>query len=267
MLQIEKSPEFQKYDLLNKRVDIVIPAYNEERRIEPVIESIVGFIEENKLDWRMVIALDGNDRTEDIITQYMRKYNYIFISRSKSRSGKGNAIRRIADIVNSDYVIIMDADNSISFATIVDYIMTGITCDLTIFSRYLNSENKIPLHRKIISRGFNMLLKVILKVDINDTQSGYKIVKTDIFKKAIKNVGVTNTFFDVDLIYYLKKNGAKSLEIPTKYTHSDGSKFNPLAEVIGQGISLFAFRIRHSRIYKYIPPQVEKLYFEIFLYI
>jgi glycosyltransferase involved in cell wall biosynthesis len=197
----------------------------------------------------------------------MRKYNYIFISRSKSRSGKGNAIRRIADIVNSDYVIIMDADNSISFATIVDYIMTGITCDLTIFSRYLNSENKIPLHRKIISRGFNMLLKVILKVDINDTQSGYKIVKTDIFKKAIKNVGVTNTFFDVDLIYYLKKNGAKSLEIPTKYTHSDGSKFNPLAEVIGQGISLFAFRIRHSRIYKYIPPQVEKLYFEIFLYI
>ena len=267
MQQIEEIKEFNKEDLLYKRVDIIIPAYNEEERIKPVIKSIISFIEENKPDWRIIIALDGNDRTEEIIREYMKMHNYVFISRSNDRSGKGSAIKRASNLVNSDFVILMDADDSISFMTILSCIKTGISHDLTIFSRYLNSDNKIPLHREIISRGFNMLLKVLLKVDINDTQSGYKIIKADVFKKSIRNVSVTNTFFDVDLLYYLNKNGATSVEIPTKYNHSEGSKFNPFMEVVGQGVSLFAFLIRHSSIYKYIPSQLEKLYYAIFLYI
>ncbi len=267
VLQNENNTMFNQYDWLKARVDIVIPAFNEEKRIEPVIKSIVSFIEENKPEWRLIIALDGDDRTEEIISKYMKMYNFIFISRSNSRSGKGSAIKRTANLVDSDFVILMDADGAISFSTIVNYIRKGISSDITIFSRYLNSENNIPLHRMIISRGFNMLLKIILGIDINDTQSGYKIIKTDLFRDALKNVSVTNTFFDVDLLYHLKKNGVTSEEIPTKYNHSEGSKFNPITEVIGQGVSLLAFRIRHSRIYKHIPPQMEKLYYAIFLYI
>ena len=107
----------------------------------------------------------------------------------------------------------------------------------------------------------------MLGIRVNDTQCGYKIIKTEYAKKAFRKISITNTFFDVALIFYLKKIGARIMEIPVGYNHDGESKFNVVSEILGQGSSLLAFRIRNSRFYRYVPKQLVDLYYRKFRWI
>ena len=71
-------------------------------------------------------------------------------------------------------------------------------------------------------------------------------------------------FFDVSLLYHLKKNGAKSISVSVDYRHTDGSTFSPLLLAVGHGISLLAFRIYHSRFGRYVPDSIRDLYLRKF---
>ncbi|MCL4341326.1 MAG: glycosyltransferase, partial [Candidatus Thermoplasmatota archaeon] len=70
---------------------IIIPAYNEEKRISPVLNDICRFVSENKLPWDVIVAIDGNDTTYDIAVSFAETYDFISIDRSHERSGKGGA--------------------------------------------------------------------------------------------------------------------------------------------------------------------------------
>ena len=248
-------------NMLLSTFDIIIPAYNEENRIKPVLDEVSSFIHKNNLSWNVIISIDGNDKTIDIVNDYSKKFNFIKGIKNTGRNGKGRAIKNALNFVTSKYVFLMDADNSMQFYNIINTIkFLEDKYDIILFKRY-NKENKIPFIRRIISRGFNFMLRSILKLNANDTQTGYKIINTNLFKKAMNKVTVTNTFFDVALLYYLKKMGSKMIEIPVKYSHNGNSKFHALGEIIGQGSSLIAFRIRQSRIFRYIPNTLILLYY------
>ena len=250
-----------------KKFSIIIPAYNEEKRIKPVLEEIIGYITENGLNWDVILAIDGNDGTEALAKSFIPRYKNISIVRASGRSGKGGSIKRSLNLVQSDFVILMDADNSIPFSTLITNLHLIDEFDCIIFSRYTASMNEIPPVRRIISRGFNWLLRLSLDLNIRDTQSGYKIIRTKPFKKAMRKVSVTNTFFDVAMLYHMSRDGIKIKEIEVRYDHKEGSKFHPIGEVIGQGTSLLAFRIRYSRFYKYIPNELIQLYYRKFRWI
>ena len=160
----------------------------------------------------------------------------------------------------------MDADKSMTFSTVVKGLHLLEEFDGLIFSRYFK-QNRIPLIRRFLSRGFNILVRASLQLGIRDTQTGYKVFKTGPFLAAMKKVVSTNTFFDIALLYHLKQQKVKLKEVETSYVHRKESKFHPFGEVIGQGMSLIAFRVRHSRFYKYVPNQLITLYFKVFRWI
>ena len=250
-----------------KKFSIIIPAYNEENRIKPVLEDIIYYITQNRLNWDIILAIDGNDGTEALAKNFLPRYNNIKIVKASGRSGKGGSIKRSLNFVKSDFVILMDADNSIPFSTIISNLHLIDEFDCIIFSRYTASMNEIPPVRRIISRGFNWLLRLSLDLNIRDTQSGYKIIRTKPFKKAMSQVSITNAFFDVALIYHLIKENLSVTEIDVNYNHREGSKFNPIGLVIGLGTTLLAFRIRYSRFYRYIPNVLIQLYYKKFRWI
>ena len=250
-----------------KKFSIIIPAYNEENRIKPVLEEIIYYITQNNLNWDIILAIDGNDGTEALAKNFLPRYNNIKIVKASGRSGKGGSIKRSLNFVKSDFVILMDADNSIPFSAIISDLHLIEEFDCIIFSRYTASMNEIPPVRRLISRGFNWLLRLSLDLNLRDTQSGYKIIRTKPFKKAMRKVSVTNTFFDVAMLYHMSRDNIKIKEIEVHYDHKEGSKFHPLGEVIGQGTSLLAFRIRYSRFYRYIPKELIRLYYRKFRWI
>ena len=259
--------EDQANPLLMRTFSIIIPAYNEEKRIGPVLEEISSFISENRLPWEVIIAVDGNDGTVDLVNKMSTEYPFITIKNGTGRNGKGGAIKRGLNATQSDFVIFMDADGSIKFEDILAHISDIKKYDAVVFDRYSFLGNNIPFLRRFASRGFNVLVKSLLGIRFDDTQCGYKILSVEYARKAFRKISVTNTFFDVALIFYLKKLGAKIMEIPVEYNHNSDSKFNVVSEIFGQGSSLLAFRIRNSRFYKYVPKKLIDLYYRKFRWI
>lgn len=252
---------------IQKEISILIPAYNEENRISNVLNELTEYIQLNNLNWEIIVSIDGNDRTEDIVKNYQEKYNFIKYDKKGGRNGKGYAIKRALPLVDGKYTLLMDADGSIKFQEIIRNLHYLKNYDVIIFNRYSNHDNKIPLTRRIPSRGFNILVRVLLDIDVRDTQCGFKVMRSDLMKKSFASVGVTNTFFDVALLYYVKRYGGRIVEIPVSYKHDDESKFNVVSEIVGQGISLLAFTVRHSRFYRYIPDWAIDLYYRKFRWI
>ncbi|MDS0256813.1 glycosyltransferase [Thermoplasmatales archaeon AK] len=250
---------------LNYDTVVIIPAYNERDRIRDVLDEAAEYISTHSLPWRIVVSIDGDDDTDEIVDAYAKVYPFISHVKGSGRSGKGNAIRRAAP-ATSKYVVTMDADGSIAFGEIVRTIKLLQDHDAVILSRY-SPDNAIPFLRRSLSRGFNALVQAFTGLRVKDTQSGYKIFRTEIFRKAIANVGVSNTFYDISLLWHIKKAGGRIVEIPTKYEHRNGSKFHPIGEVIGQGTSLLAFVIRHSRFFRYVPRPLIDLYYRKFRWI
>ena len=251
----------------NKTISIVIPAYNEEKRIRPVLDEICNYIRSNELPWNVIISIDGNDSTDRVIEAMKTDFPFLGYIKNRGRNGKGGAIKKALNIASGEFIILMDADGSVSMENIIKAIDFTDFYDMITFDRYSNPENSIPVMRRFASRGFNALLRALMGIRVNDTQCGYKIMRADYAKSAFDKISVSNTFFDVALLYYMKKGGARSVEIPVRYRHDDESKFNVIAEIIGQGTSLLAFRIRNSRFYKYVPEKIVELYYKKFRWI
>ena len=246
---------------------IIIPAYNEEGRIGRVLEEIADFVVTNKLNWDVIVSIDGSDNTVEVVKGFSNDYSFVKYERVMGRSGKGYAIKRVMDKSTGEFTLMTDADSGVSLQEILKGFSYCGTYDAILFDRYSANGNTIPLYRRFPSRGFNILVRAMLGLKVMDTQCGYKLVRTSIIKEAFKRIGVTNTFFDVALLYHIQKMGGKIKEIEVKYSHKDNSKFNILGLVIGNGVSLLAFRIRHSRFYKYVPNWATKLYLMKFRWI
>ena len=246
---------------------IIIPAYDEEKRIGRVLEEIADFVTVNNLKWDVIVSIDGSDNTEEIVEDFSKEYSFVKYERGRGRSGKGNAIKRVVDKSTGEFTLIADADGAVSLQDILNGFPYCGIYDAILFDRYSADGNAIPLYRRIPSRGFNILVRTMLGLNVTDTQCGYKLVRTTIIKEAFKRIGITNAFFDVALLYHIQKMGGRIKEIEVKYSHRDESKFNILALILGLGVSLLAFRIRHSRFYKYVPSWATELYLRKFRWI
>jgi len=249
-----------------KKFTIVLPAYNEEKRITPVLNNICHFIVENKLPWDIIVAIDGNDNTHDIARTFAENYDFITIDRSNGRSGKGGSIRRVLHEIDGEFTMLMDADNSMDFLDVVRAVPLLVKNDVVILSRY-TGNNSIPLLRRFLSRGFNIIVRSVTGLNVSDTQSGYKIFRTEFFVASMQKVTVTNASYDVPLLYYIKKMGGRITETPAEYTHADDGKLNPLSMAMSFFISLVAFRIRNSPLYSHVPGFLVKLYHRKFKWI
>ena len=161
----------------------------------------------------------------------------------------------------------MDADNSISLKDVISVVPEIVKNDVIILERYSLVISQIPIYRKLASRCFNLFVRIMLGTRIKDTQSGYKILKAEFAREVFSAITVTNVFYDVALLYNIRKLGGKIVEKQVVYRHDIESKFDVIPLVIGLGISLLAFRIRHSPFYNYVPKSFIELYYRKFRWI
>ena len=179
MLNEKRGQELVRDDQINpllmRTFSIIIPAYNEERRIGPVSEEVSCFIAFNKLPWEVILAVDGKNETEKIVMKYREQYSFIYLSKSPGRTCMDEAIRRGIMASNGEIILLIYSEGS---ASIVDAIrkaeLVG-TFDIMSFNRYSSPENEILLKRRFASGTFNSILRALFSVHIFDTQCGYKI--------------------------------------------------------------------------------------------
>ena len=248
------------------KISIIIPAYNEEKRIGRTLEEFSEFflkIQKSKQIYFSILVVINNtrDRTKEIVKKLMKKYEQISFLDFK-RGGKGFALTEgfkhsIKDKKNFDLIGFVDADLATSpneYLKLIEHINEN---DGVIADRYAKESKVIPrfsFRRIIVSRILNLIVRVLFLLPYRDTQCGAKVFKKKILEKVISDLTITQWAYDIDLLYNLKENNAKIISIPTIWKEMEGSKLNIIRASIEMIFAILQLRIIRSRFKKIIKP-------------
>lgn len=237
-------------ELSEKQIDvtIVVPAYNEQKRIPDTLEKITGFCSSKAYSTEIIVVDDGSiDNTPQIVEELITKCDYkdLRLIRNEHK-GKAVAVRTGMLSANGDIVLFTDADLATPIEAIDDilpYFDQGY--DVVIGSREGMNARRIgePIYRHIMGRVFNWIVQSVALAGIKDTQCGFKAFRKEaaqnVFKrmklygpdtKIIKSSAVTA--FDVEVLFISKKLGYKIKAVPVQWTYGVGTKVNPIRDTM-----------------------------------
>ena len=259
-------------DLLNPiKISIIIPAYNEEKRIGRTLERYCEFFGElkkkNLLDFEILIVLNAcKDNTLGVVKEKQKKFREIKYLEFK-QGGKGFAITQgFKDALKreNDLIGFVDADMATPPEAFSDLIRFSKNYDGIIASRGLKkSAVNFSFTRKITHKGFNFLVRALLGMPYRDTQCGAKVFKREVIKSIVDNLGATKWAYDIDLLYKIRKRGFKIIEIPTIWENKEGSHLDLIKVPIQMFSSIVRLRLIFSpfrfivRAYDRLPEKVK----------
>jgi len=210
-------------------IDLVLPAYNEEKDLEKSILKLYDWIQEHpKYKWMITIACNAStDKTVLIARGLQTKFPKIIKMIDIPMKGKGVAVSTSLLESNSQICVFMDVDLSTDLKHIPEIIEPIINneADFCIGSRRLKeSQIERSLFRGFLSWSYNQILKTILHLEISDAQCGFKGIRTDLAKKIIPLIENKTWFFDTELLIIAQKNNLRIKEIPVKWTEDTQTK-------------------------------------------
>ncbi len=215
-----------------KSTYVILPAYNEATRIQPVIEEIA------EKGYKMVIVNDGSsDDTLEVVRQSQRKYpKNIFIYSHIINRGVGVAMQTGFDAVlryNPKYIVNMDSDGQHSvddLDNVLEPLVTG-RAHAVIGVRPLKD---MPLSRNIANAIMNLLTRIFYKVDVSDSQTGFRAITLDALKKI--NINARGYLISSEFIREVNDNDIPFEEVPIK------TIYTPETQAKGTNVTV-AFKI------------------------
>ena len=240
---------------------VVIPAYNESKRLRPTLDSVLAYVTSEKLDAELIVVNDGStDGTADLVKQYASQYPNVRLLENPSNRGKGYSVRNGMMHANGDVLLLSDADLSspIEEASKL-FEAIGAGNDIAIGSRWLDSSLQTERQtwlRQIYGRVFNVFLRLLLGLKQKDTQCGFKAFTRSAALSIFPLQKIERWGFDPELLYIADRFKFKVAEVPVKWADDAGSKINPLRD--GLKMVEEAFRIRWNGLMgNYNPPLSE----------
>lgn len=232
-----------------KKLSVVVPAYNEEKRIADTLKNIDSYLEKQSYDYEIVVVVNNShDKTYDVVKQLEQTTVQKAVAMNLKEGGKGNAVRRgILEGATGDIVMFMDADNATPISEIekfLPYFDKGY--DVVIGSRYTNPELvKVhqPFYRILLSRMSNMLIQFLAVPGIKDTQLGFKAFTAEAAKEIFPLVRVLRWGFDMEVLTIALARGFKIKEVGVSWTEHGGGHV-PLKAYIESLFDLFKIKLR-----------------------
>ena len=227
---------------------LLIPAYNEEDRIEPVLRDYAGFFKEQYHgSFQIVVVLNGcTDNTLGIVQKVAADYPAIRALDFKDSIHKGGALIEGLKLASqTDLIGYVDADGATPPRAFLDLVRHMDKADCVIGSRWLPGaiiHQSQSGHRRFASRTFHLIVQLLFWLNIRDTQCGAKVMKREAVEKIHSYLRIADMAFDINLLVALHRAGFRILEVPTEWTDKIGSKV-----VLGRtSLTMFlsTFRVR-----------------------
>jgi len=254
------------------RTYIIMPAYNEERRIGKTLEEYGKFFSNKKFKScvEIIIVLNAcRDNTLNIVKKYQRRYKIIKYLNFKE-GGKGFAIIQgfkyaiNKSVDEKDLIGFVDADLATSPEEFYKLMKNIKGYSGVIASRWKKgAEIKESFLRRIMSRGFNFLVRGILFLKYEDTQCGAKLFRKFPLSLIIGEITSVKWAFDVELLYRLKRKKCKIKEIPTIWVDKKDSQLNIIKAPIQMFFGIIRIRLMYSpldfivRFYNKLPERLK----------
>ena len=230
---------------MQPRLSIVIPAFNEERRLPATLERIGTFLA-GRHDWlptELIVVDDGSDDRTVAVARALALPAGISLAvvTLGANRGKGAAVRAGLAAGRGARVLISDAD----LATPSEELdaLAGRAVPLAVGSRAVRREligTRQPLPRDLMGRSFNLFLRLLGLTRLLDTQCGFKLLDGELARRLAGELRLDGFAFDVELLARAARVGAAIAEVPVRWHHVEESRVRPLRH----GLAMLADAVR-----------------------
>lgn len=233
-------------------LSIIIPAFNETKRIVSTIESVNNFFLKKKIVFEIIVVDDGS--TDDLKTCLTNNFNDsipLHYETYAENRGKGFAVRYGYSKAKGEYLIYLDADASTpieEFDKLYKYIEEYY--DVVIGSRAIQDETvklKAKQHRVIIGRIFNFVVNLLCVPEIKDTQCGFKLFTKKSAELVFSKQTLNGFSFDCELLFIAKIYNLKIKEVAINWYNMEGSRVNLLSDPFKMFFDLLRIRLNYIR--------------------
>lgn len=227
------------------QLSVIIPIYNEEKTIKSSLLTLYNYLISSFKTFEIIAVNDGST---DNTLKILKTINFIRLISYEKNKGKGYAVKRGILLAKGEFLFFTDAD--LSFPP--ENILRGIFLLNSDKSEYVvgtrkNKKETYPLVRRILSKGFSNAVHFLLKLDINDTQCGFKGFRRTIAKNIFPRVQDTGFCFDIELLFLLKTENLKSSTLPVTFSHKDTSHIRIFRDSLNMFFSLLKIKFRSKK--------------------
>jgi glycosyltransferase involved in cell wall biosynthesis len=232
---------------------LLIPAYNEADRIEPVLREVAGYFGTHYTGkFKLIVVLNGcRDNTLAVVQRVAAEFPAISWQNHSAPIGKGGALiegMKLAPL--ADLIGYVDADGATPPKAFHELVKLTDSADCVIGSRWLPGavlHQAQPLMRRFTSRCFHLVVESLFWMGIKDTQCPAKVIRREAAEKIVNDLRIADLAFDVNFIVATKRAGFSVREVPTEWTDKAGSKVT--ASLFRSSLTMFLSVVRLRLIY------------------
>jgi len=215
-------------------LSVVIPAFNEERRIGATIRRIQEYAASRIGDFEVIVVDDGSaDATGRVATEAGNGSSRLAVVRNPGNRGKGYSLRAGAMRARFPYVLLTDADESTPIEEIEKLAPHASLRSVVIASRGMaesRCEVRQPFYRETMGKVFNRIVQTILLPGFSDTQCGFKLFGAEVVAAVFPTLRTERFAFDVEVIARALRLGFEVREVPVRWLNDEGSSLNPIKD-------------------------------------
>jgi len=239
-------------------LSIVVPAYNEARRLPPTLTALVEFFRSFTRTYEVLIVVEqSTDGTLEIAAKQVAQQAHFQVIDNGPKRGKGYAVRSGMRRARGEIVFYMDADLSVPLAEIPPFLhhfeqMPEV--DVLIGNRQ-HAMSRITRRQSVLREGmgkiFNRLLQVLALVDLRDTQCGFKAFRQAACREIFARQTVDGFAFDVEVLLLAGRLGCVVEDLPVEWINSPESK----VEIVTDSLRMLRDAWRIRRRLRHVQPE------------
>jgi dolichyl-phosphate beta-glucosyltransferase len=232
-------------DVTYPLLSIIIPAYNEAKRLPQTLMKVNEFILSQPYHSEVLIIENGSeDETLQIAQEFADRNAFFRVIKADGR-GKGLAVRRGMSEAIGEYRFMCDADLSMPVSEInlfIPPLLTGF--DIAIGSREASGAVRYnePAYRHIGGRVINTIIRLFALPGLHDTQCGFKCFHARTIENLFSYQTMLGWSFDIELLFIARKRGYKIVEVPIHWYFDPKSKLSVIKDALRMGLDLFQIR-------------------------
>jgi len=231
-------------------LSIVIPAYNEERRLPDSLTQIANFVSTQSYPVEVIVVNNNSsDATPQIAEDFAAGYSYARVLH-EPRQGKGAAVKAGMLAAQGEHLFICDADLSMPIEEVNKLLPPALNSyDVAIASREAPGAQRVdePEYRHLMGRVFNFIVRLLAIPKIQDTQCGFKVFRRAVAREVFPLQTIDGWGFDVEVLFIALQRGYKLVEVPITWYYRPQTKINPLRDSINMFTEVMRVRINGWR--------------------
>jgi dolichyl-phosphate beta-glucosyltransferase len=234
-------------------LSIVIPAYNEARRLPQTLAQVDEFLRQQNYSAEIIVVDDGSrDHTRESVRafKFLSAVRLRLLANGLNR-GKGASVRRGVAAARGSFILFTDADLSTPMAEVqVLFAALEKGADLAIGSRAVPGARVLthqPWYREFMGKIFNRFVQGMILPGLHDTQCGFKLFSRAAARRLFRHLTTPRFGFDVEVLYLARRAKLKIAEVPVEWRNSPASTVSPLKDSLTMFADIFRIRCRHLR--------------------